>query len=127
VSRRPIAIAVIVAGALLVVLFGASAFFSPYGDGWWSGFGPTMTSGFGPFPVTLGTPFGQRDLNLSADDVKNHFDRALGWQGNPHVKLGMVQATDADHFSVDIVTQDNSLADRLLVDRHTGFISRAQG
>ena len=31
---------------------------------------------------------------------------------------------DADTITADVVTKDNSLVDRFIVDRHTGFVRR---
>ena len=76
--------------------------------------GPGMCGGYGPGTVL-------RDLNLSTDNVKNYFDRWLAWQGNPRLKIGDVKEKDADTIAADIVTKDNSLVQRFVVNRHNGF------
>ena len=54
-------------------------------------------------------------------------ERWLAWQGNQRLKLGEVKEKDADTITADIVTKDNSLVERFIVDRHTGFIRRDNG
>ena len=47
-------------------------------------------------------------------------ERWLAWQGNQRLKLGDVKEKDADTITADVVTKDNSLVQRFVVDRHTG-------
>jgi hypothetical protein len=70
--------------------------------------------GYGPGPE------GPRN-DLSADDVRDRLERNLAWQGNKHLKVGDVKEVDKDTIVADIVTQDNSLVQRLEIDRHTGW------
>ena len=42
-------------------------------------------------------------------------------QGNSLLKVGDVKEQDADTIVADIDTQDNSLVQRFVVNRHTGF------
>ena len=79
--------------------------------GWGYGRGP----GYGP-----GGQAGQT-LNLTTDDVKARVERMLAWRGNPRLKVGEVKEKDADTITADVVTKDNSLVQRFIVDRHTGF------
>ena len=65
-----------------------------------------------------------RTLNLSTDDVKNRMERWLAWRDNPRLKLGEVKEKDADTITADIVTKDNSLVERFIIDRHTGYTRR---
>ena len=63
----------------------------------------------------------QRNLNLSADDVKAYLERWIAVQGNPRLKVGDVKEKDADTFEADIVTrQENALVQRFMVDSRTG-------
>ncbi len=39
-------------------------------------------------------------------------------------KVGEVKEKDADTITADVVTKDNSLVQRFIVDRHTGEFSR---
>ena len=52
-------------------------------------------------------------------------ERWLAREDNPRLKLGDVKEKDADSITADVVTKDNSLVDRFIVDRHTGFTIRA--
>ncbi len=97
----------------------------PYG-GW-----GMMGGGYGPGMMGYGCPGydrsaaqGNQNLNLTTDDVKNRVERWLAWRGNPRLKLGEVKEKDADTITADVVTKDNSLVERFVVDRHTGFIRR---
>ena len=61
-------------------------------------------------------------LNLSTEDVRSYFQRWIDFSGNNHIKVGEVAERDGDSVLVDIVTIDKSgLAERFLVDRHTGL------
>ena len=93
--------------------------------GWGGGNGPGMMQGYGPAMSRL-RPQGRRPgainrLNLTTDDVKSRMERWLAWRGNPRLKVGEVKEKDADTITADIVTKDNSLVERFIVDRHTGF------
>lgn len=92
--------------------------------GWGGGNGPGMMQGYGPGYGPRTGVQGNQTLNLSTDDVKSRMERWLTWQGNPRLKLGEVKEKDADTITADIVTQDNGLVERFIVDRHTGFTRR---
>ena len=64
--------------------------------------------------------------HLSIDDVRDFFEHRLRQIGNDRLKLGNVTETDADGITVEIVTVEDSLVDRLAVDRHSGVIQRVQ-
>jgi hypothetical protein len=65
-----------------------------------------------------------KDLNLSADQVKKLAEARLIMSGNPNLKVGSVKAKDADTYTVDIVTADNSLVLQREIDKHTGRAAR---
>lgn len=95
-----------------------------YGPG---GYGPGMMFGpgmmYGPGRNRRGYQNASTTLNLSVNDVKRYFVQWLTAQGNPHVKLGIVKAKDANTITAEIVTKDkNSLVERYEVNRHTGYI-----
>ena len=46
------------------------------------------------------------------------------WRGNPRLKVGDVKEKDADTITADIVTKDNSLVQRFIINRHTGAYTR---
>lgn len=62
--------------------------------------------------------------HLSTDDVRHYFEHRLEVVGNDRLMLGEVTQADEDTITVDIVTVDNSLVDRLEVDPHSGRIER---
>jgi hypothetical protein len=86
------------------------------------GYGPGMMQGYG-----FGRGSAQGNLNLTVDDVKSRMERWLARQDNPRLKLGEVKEQGADSITADIVTKDNALVDRFIVDRHTGFTRRDNG
>ena len=68
----------------------------------------------------------QPDKDLSVDDVRARIERSLKWHGNERLKVGEVKELDDDTIVAEIVTQDDSLVDRLEVDRHTGSMHRTE-
>lgn len=127
-ARRPVLIVTLAAVALAVAIFGYGFLMMAYPGGWW---GPGMMRGYGTgygFGIVGGGPAvfnrgwnaSETGLNLSTDDVKSYFERAIAWQGNPRLKVGEVKEKDADAIVADIVTKDNSLAERFIVNRHSG-------
>ncbi len=94
------------------------------------GMGPGMM-GYGMRPGMMGQgmrPGMMQPLrqDLSAKDVKHIMEHRLAWNGNPNVKVGKVEEKDDDTIVAEIVTQDDSLVQKLEVDRHTGWMQRAQ-
>jgi hypothetical protein len=94
--------------------------------GWGGGYGPGMMQGYGR---GFGPGYGPRSeanqpLNLTTDDVKSRMERWLKWRDNPRLKVGDVKEKDADSITADVVTKDNSLVERFIFDRHTGFVRR---
>ena len=89
--------------------------------GWGGGYGPGMMQGYGSGYGPRADIQGNQTLNLSTDDVKSRMERWLAWRGNPRLKLGEVKEKDADTITAEIVTKDNSVVQRFIVDRHTGF------
>jgi hypothetical protein len=124
----------VLAVSLFALMWGYGAFVAPYsasgwwrmgpnmmgGPGPWSGYGPGMMWGYGP-GAGSGWNTGGRDLSLSTDNVKTNMERWLAWQGNPRLKVGDVKEKDADTIVADIVTKDNSLVQRFVVNRHNGY------
>lgn len=86
------------------------------------GFGPGMGYGFGP----CGQAAAATGEDFDADAVKARFERWLAMQGNERLKLGAVEAVDDDTITVEIVTVDDSLVQKLVVDRHTGWTRPAR-
>ena len=96
-----------------------------------SGYGPGMMHGsgygYGPGMMGPGWQGNQGDLNISSDDAKNYFERWIATQGNSRLKVGEVKAKDADTIVVDIVTKDNSLVQRFILNRHNGSYRPGEG
>jgi hypothetical protein len=74
-----------------------------------------------------GGPRNQANLNLSADEAKHYFERWIAVQGNSRLKVGDVKEKHADTIIVDIITKDNSLVERLDVNRHDGSFQAEEG
>ena len=71
-----------------------------------------------------GTLFGSRvvpTMNLSVDDVRDYLNSRLDRLHNKRLKLGDVKTDDAT-ITADVVTVDNSLVQRLKINRRTGEI-----
>jgi hypothetical protein len=95
------------------------------GSGQWQCPGFAGRDGYGPgMMLRYGRGDSRDDLKLTTDDVKTRMERWLKQRDNPRLKLGDVKEKDADSITVDVVTKDNSLVERFVVDRHTGFIGR---
>jgi len=85
---------------------------------------PAFARGNGPGYGPQSSNQDNQTLNLTTDDVKTRMERWLALRDNPRLKLGEVKEKDADSITADVVTKDNSLVDRFIVDRHTGFVRR---
>ena len=81
------------------------------GPGWGGGYGPGWMHGYGP-------GYG-RELNLTADDVKNYLEQMIQ---NPRLKVGEVKQTDDNTITATIVTKDKeAIVQKFAVNRHTGI------
>jgi hypothetical protein len=60
-------------------------------------------------------------MNLAAEDVRSYLDSQLERLNNKRLKVGSINAED-NIITAEVVTLDNSLVQRLKVDRHTGRI-----
>ncbi len=69
--------------------------------------------------------FGSRvvpTMNLSVDDVRGYLTAQIDRLGNKRLKVGNVNA-DSGTITAEVVTVDNSLVQRMTVDRSTGTIA----
>lgn len=85
--------------------------------------GPGMQQG-SVGPRGMGALFGSHVtpvMNLSTEDVRGYLNAQLDGLNNKRLKIGDIKADDVT-ITADIVTVDNSLVQRLKVDRHTGAI-----
>ena len=81
--------------------------------------------GMGRMGGEAGGLFGSRVtpmMNLSVDDVRAYLSLRLERLNNKRLKIGDINSGDGT-ISADIVTVDNSLVQRLKVDRHSGAIT----
>jgi hypothetical protein len=141
--RKTTFVAGIVAAA--VIGFVGAGYAQPYGPGWMmgGGYGPgwmmhghgpgMMGGGYGPGGMMGGPGWGEghgpgwmhgygpgyaRDLNLSADDVKNYLEQTMQ---NPRLKVGEVTQTDDNTITATIVTRDKeAVVEKFAVNRHNG-------
>ena len=80
--------------------------------------------GSGMMQGGMGTLFGSRVtpiMNLSVEDVRSYLALQLERLNNKRLKIGNITA-DGGTISAEVVTVDNSLVQRLKVDRRTGTI-----
>jgi hypothetical protein len=96
--------------------------------GSWSGhnMGPRMSMGCcgscGQMMQHTGGYYGtSRAEQLTKNDTENMVRDYLYRLGNPNLKQGKVRETDHE-FEVEIVTKDNSLVEKLLIDKQTGWM-----
>ena len=85
--------------------------------------GPSMMGQMGP--GVMGPMGGLRvtpSMHLTTDDVRHFLEHHLTRHGFEHLKVGEVTQTDPDTITADVVTTEGSLAVRLLVDTHTGWV-----
>ena len=93
-----------------------------FGQGMGPGFGQGTGQGFGP----CGQGAAATGEDLDVDAVKARMERWLDARGNERLKLGTIEAVDDDTITVEIVTVDDSLVQKLAVDRHTGWTRPAE-
>ena len=110
------------------------------GRGYGYGMGPGMMGdrgyGYGMGPGMMGPGYGygpnepnpyarqQPQKPLDKDQAKAMVENYLKSTGNPNLKLGDIK-DEGQYFEADIVTKDNSLVDKLLVDKDTGAMRSA--
>lgn len=59
---------------------------------------------------------------LSVADVRTQLEQWIFWYGNPNLKVGSVAEKEKDIIVGEIVTQDNSLVQRIEFNRRTGWM-----
>ncbi len=102
---------------------------------WGQGRGPGMMGrGMGPGMAGYG-PGAYGDIpraqaaqgqEVTVDTVSAILERRLDMWGNQRLKLGEVSEQDPDTIVGEIVTKDGSLVERLVFDRKTGRMLRAE-
>jgi len=107
------------------------------GRGWGYGMGPGMMGpgmmghgmmgrGMGPGMMGPGYPgygpqYQQPQQPLEEKDVRGMLENYLRNMRNPNLKLGKI-TEKGPYFEAEIVTKENSLVDKFLVDRNTGWM-----
>ncbi|MGA9262430.1 MAG: hypothetical protein WBV95_10690 [Desulfobacterales bacterium] len=96
------------------------------GRGYGYGMGPGMMGpgyGYGPNPQY---PYAQQQPQkpIDKDQAKSMVENYLKSTGNPNLKLGDIK-DEGQNFQADVVTKDNSLADKILIDKNTGWMRPA--
>lgn len=108
------------------------------GAGMMGGYGPGMMGGRGPGYGMMGHGMGPAMMAnagvqcpglatanaepLSLDDAQKVVQQRLAWMGNDRLKVGKVEAKGDTAFTAEIVTLDNSLVEKVEIDRKTGFM-----
>ncbi|HUU40382.1 MAG TPA: hypothetical protein VMW42_05545 [Desulfatiglandales bacterium] len=93
------------------------------GPGYGRGYG-RMHHGWGMGPhhgPQYGPRYGQPQKPLDEKDAKGILENYLQSTRNPNLKLGKVIEKD-DYFEAEILTKDDSLADKVIVDKQTGWL-----
>jgi len=75
--------------------------------------------GYGPYQY--GPQYQQPQEPLKEKDVKAIVENYLQSTRNPNLKLGKIKEKD-NYFEAEILTKDNSLVDKIIVDRFSGWI-----
>ncbi|MDP6620310.1 MAG: hypothetical protein QGG90_12855 [Nitrospinota bacterium] len=88
------------------------------GPGWMGRMGPGYGPGFGPCQEAGKVTAGEK---LTKEKAESIVKRRLAFLGNPNLKVGSVKE-ESGGFVAEIVTKDDSLVDRLRIDKETGFI-----
>jgi len=87
--------------------------------------GPMMGMGYeGHCPMmqhTGGYYGAYTNQEITKEVVQNITRDYLNSVGNPNLKQGKIKETEHE-FEVEIVTKDNSLVEKLFVDKHTGSV-----
>jgi len=80
---------------------------------------PGMMRGRGVGPALL---YGPPAEGITVERARTMLEGALAWHGNPRLKLGMVEEQNEDTIIAEILTVDDSLVQRLVIDRAAGAI-----
>jgi len=93
---------------------------------WGHGIGPGMMGrGYGQQYEPRDEPrYQQPQISLGEKDARAILEDYLSSMRNPNLKLGEIKDR-GDAFEAEILTQDNSLVDRVLVDKNTGWMRSA--
>jgi hypothetical protein len=82
-----------------------------------------MMRGRGVGPALL---YGPPAEGITVERARIMLEGALAWHGNPRLKLGTVEEQTEDTIVAEILTVDDSLVQRLAIDRASGEIRRIE-
>jgi hypothetical protein len=94
------------------------------GRGWGPGYGMgpgMMGPGYG---YGYGPQYQQPQKPLDKSDAEAMVNNYLAATRNPNLKLGKIE-DKGNAFEADIVTKDNALADKIFIDKNTGWMRSA--
>jgi hypothetical protein len=80
-----------------------------------------MMRGRGIGPALL---YGPPADGITVERARTMLEGALAWHGNPRLKLGTVEEENESTIVAEILTVDDSLVQRLAIDRATGTFRR---
>ena len=63
-----------------------------------------------------------KDDRLSADDLRGQIEQWIRWYANPQLKIGSISKKDENTIVAEIVDADDSIVQRIEVDRRTGWM-----
>ena len=90
--------------------------------------GPGMMQGFGGsaanMPCAAYGPQAGRTGKVTKEQATSWTSNYLAALNNPNLKLGNVTETET-HFQAEILTKDNSLVEKILIEKATGRTARA--
>lgn len=66
----------------------------------------------------------QNQKYLDRQDARRVLDECLNTSDNPNLKLGKIK-DEGSFFEADLLTKDNFLVDKLIVDKHSGRVRSA--
>jgi hypothetical protein len=84
---------------------------------------PGMMRGRGMGPALL---YGPPAEGITVERARAMLEGVLAWHGNPRLKLGTVEAQNDGTIVAEILTVDDSLVQRLALDRATGTFRRIE-
>ena len=70
--------------------------------------------------------YGPPAEGITVERARAMLEGALAWHGNPRLKLGTVEEQDEETIVAEILTVDDSLVQRLAMDRTTGEVRRIE-
>jgi hypothetical protein len=82
---------------------------------------PGMMRGHDIGPALL---YGPPAEGITVERARIMLEGVLAWHGNPRLKLGTVEEQNEDTILAEILTVDDSLVQRLAIDRATGTFRR---